>query len=352
MTFHRATNCIIGRTNLLLTAGIALSICLAACQAFKVPGTGTQPSLPAASKPANSPTVSQTARPAAVEEADAPTVTGTASQTPQQTGDNSTPTDSATLTAWPTKEYTPSLGPTPTHTPTATFTPTVTSTPSPPLASLRIIRPGPLSKISSPIKVEAMVTPGDDGKVYFDLLGEDGRVINHVEIDLKYNLGQHVIITPKIDFQTSAAAESARLVMYTKDSAGRMITLTSVNLFLLALGNSEVNPIVFQQEPYLVRFPRDGDTISGGTVHLIGLAKPLSNQPLVVELIDDRQEVVGKIELQVPPPTGNMSHTPFEIDIPYKLKDEKTVRLSLRQESDNRIPGDIALFSLLLDLQP
>jgi hypothetical protein len=47
-----------------------------------------------------------------------------------------------------------------------------------------------------------------------------------------------------------------------------------------------------------------------------------------------------------------MSHTPFEIDIPYKLKDEKTVRLSLRQESDNRIPGDLALFSLLLDLQP
>jgi hypothetical protein len=69
-------------------------------------------------------------------------------------------------------------------------------------------------------------------------------------------------------------------------------------------------------------------------------------------LIDERQNVVGSAEMQIPPPTGNLSHTPFEIDIPYSIKDEKQVRLSLRQESDNRIPGNIALYSLLLDLQP
>lgn len=335
-------------TILLANAGIGLFICLAACQAFKVPGTAIRLSSPTI--PQKTPTASQTAQPNAVSIVSAPTETGTASQEPPAS--NLPATDSATLTAWPTKVFTPSLGPTPTHTPTATFTPTITSTPTPPLGSLRLIRPGPLSKISSPIKVEAMVTPGDDGNVYFDLMGEDGRIINHVEVNLKYNLEQHVIITPKIDFKINAVAESARLVMFIKDKSGRLITLTSVDLFLLSLGDSEVNTPTFQQEPYLVRWPLFGETISGGVVHLIGLAKPLSNKPLVIELVDEQQKVIASAELQVPPPTGNLSHTPFEIDIPYSIKNEKQVRLSLRQESDNRIPGNIALSSLLLDLQP
>ncbi len=156
-----------------------------------------------------------------------------------------------------------------------------------------------------------MATPGDDGKVYFDLIGEDGRIINHIESDLRNNAGEHVIITPKIDFQINAVAKSARLVMYIKDRSGRVITLTSVDLFLLSMGDSEVNAPTFQQEPYLVRWPNFGDTITGGVVHLIGLAKPLSNKPLVVELIDEQQNVVGSANLQVPSPYREFEPHPF-----------------------------------------
>jgi hypothetical protein len=350
MTPGVASDNSIKRTILLVSAGIALLICLAACQALKLPGIAARLSSPTI--PQKSPTASATIQPNTTSLVSAPIATGSATASPQSPGDNSTATDSATLTAWPTKQFTPSLGPSPTNTPTATFTPTITSTPTPPLASIRLIRPGPLSSISSPIKIEAMVIPGDDGVVYFDLFGEDGRIINHFEDNLKYNLGQHIIITPKIDFQTSAVAETGRLVMYTKDSAGRVISLTSVDLFLLSLGNSIVTTPKLQQEPFLVRYPRYGDSISGGVVHLIGLAKPLSNKPLVVELIDDQQNVIGTANLQIPPPTGKLSHTPFEVDIPYSITEEKNVRLSLRQESDNRIPGDVGLFSLMLDLLP
>ncbi len=350
MTLLQSTGSSLRRTVLLVPAGIVLLICLAACQALNLPGTA--PRLPSATVPQKTSTVSATPQPNPSVVGSALIETETASQTAEPPADNSTATDSATLTAWPTKQFTPSLGPSPTYTPTATFTPTITSTPLPPLASLRLIKPGPLSKITSPIKVEAMVIPGDDGYVYFDLLGEDGRIINHVEDNLKYNLGQHIIIVPKIDFQTSAVAESARLVMYTRDSAGRIISLTSVDLFLISLGSNVVNAPKMQQEPFLVRWPRHGDSISGGIVHLIGLAKPLSNKPLVIDLTDDQQNVVGTAILQVPPPTGNLSHTPFEVDIPYSIQEEKTVRLSLRQESDTRIPGDVGLFSLMLDLLP
>jgi hypothetical protein len=349
MTLPQAAGSSINRTILLISAGISLIVCLTACQALNVPGTAHRPS---PTVPHITPTVSATLKLDTAAAVSAPLETETVLQTPLPLADNSTATDSATLTAWPTNQFTSTLGPTPTNTPTATFTPTVTSTPLPPLASLRLIRPGPLSKITSPIKVEAMVIPGDDGYVYFDLLGEDGRIINHFEDDLRNNLGQHIIIVPKIDFQTSAVAESARLVMYTRDSSGRMISLTSVDIFLLSLGSSVVTAPYLQQEPFLVRWPRFGDTISGGIVHLIGLAKPLSTKPLILELIDDQQNVIGTASLHVDPPTGNLSHTPFEVDIPYTIKEEEKVRLSLRQESDTRIPGDVGLFSLMLDLQP
>ncbi len=126
----------IKRTLLLVHAGIGLFICLAACQAFKVPGTAIH--LPSPTMPQKTPTASQTAQPGAVAVVSAPSETSTAS--PEPATSNLTATDNATLTAWPTKVFTPSLGPTPTHTPTATFTPTITNTPSPPLASLRLIR--------------------------------------------------------------------------------------------------------------------------------------------------------------------------------------------------------------------
>ena len=245
-----------------MSAGIVLLIGLASCRALNVPGT--TPRLLSTTIPQKTSTVSATPLPNPSALVSAPIETEPALQTSEPPADNSTATDSATLTAWPTKQFTPSLGPSPTRTATATFTPTVTSTPLPPLAALRLIKPGPLSKITSPIKVEAMVIPGDDGYVYFDLLGEDGRIINHFEDNLRNNLGQHIIIVPKIDFQTSAVAESARLVMYTRDSAGRVISLTSVDLFLLSIGSSVVNAPNLQQEPYIVRWPRVGESISGG----------------------------------------------------------------------------------------
>jgi hypothetical protein len=257
-----------------------------------------------------------------------------------------------TLTPWPTNIFTPSLGPSPTRTPTHTETPTITPTPTPPLAVLRIFRPGLLSKVISPIKVEAMVTPGDDGMVYFDLIGEDSRLINHFEMNLRYNLDQHLIITPRIDFQISAVAETARLVMYIRDTDGRIVFLSSVDLVLLSLGENAINLLPDQQEPFLIRAPHPGSTINGGIVHLVGLVRPASSRPLIIEMTDEKRNLIGSAEILISFPQSPLSHTPFEIDIPYVIKQEKTVRLSLRQESDQRIPGNVSIYSFLLNLQP
>ncbi len=82
-----------------------------------------------------------------------------------------TPTPTASLT--PT--ITPTFTLTPSPTPTATSTPT--QGPTAPLPSIRILSPGPLSKVISPIELKAYVQPGADNRYQIELLGEDGRLL-------------------------------------------------------------------------------------------------------------------------------------------------------------------------------
>ncbi len=198
------------------------------------------------------------------------------------------PTQSPTLAPSPTETATPGPSLTPSRTATITrtatltrtptSTPTITPTPTPPLAVLRIHRPGLFSKVTSPFRAEVMVAPGDNGWVQLDLLGEDGRHIVAEQMDYRNSTGRHFWISPMVQFSITAAAETSRLVISTHDLFGRTVTLSSVDLILLAVGENEINPAVGDQEPYLVRSPRPEQVVQGGTLTVSGLARPVNDQ--------------------------------------------------------------------------
>jgi hypothetical protein len=54
----------------------------------------------------------------------------------------------------------------------------------------------------------------------------------------------------------------------------------------------------------------------------------------------------------VPPADGNSSYTPFQVSILYQVSATTPVRLTVRQESEGRIAGTVALWSMLLTLRP
>lgn len=113
-----------------------------------------------------------------------PTITGTPTITPSNTfGPPPTWTRPPTSTPYPTWTRRPSLTPTIRPTCTNTSTPTITLTPTPPFDYLRLTRPGLLSVVLSPFRVEAFVTPGDDGYVYLELIGEDGSILAQQSLD-------------------------------------------------------------------------------------------------------------------------------------------------------------------------
>ncbi len=260
----------------------------------------------------------------------------------------------ATLTAMalgdrPTR--TPTI-PTATKTNTPTTTPTVTPTPTPPLADVRITRPGLFSKIVSPYRMEANVAVGEDGLVPSNLIGEDARIITSQLLEYKNYINRKIWIAPWLEFNIAAAAETARLEVSVFDKFNRPMYLTSVDLILLSVGSNEITPAVIVQEPYLIRYPFPDQTIQGGTLWVSGLARPVNDSPIILEVFNEQNQSIAISAISVPAPTGDLSHTPFEVFIPYEVKAVTPVRLVIRQDSTGRIPGTVALTSMTLSLGP
>ena len=252
------------------------------------------------------------------------------------------------------------LGSTPTPMTEPLASPTATTrsfrqasvTPPPSMAKMRITRPGPYSKLSSPIQMEALINSGDDGLVYVDLIGEDGRLMVSEVLDFRNYDAKNFYISPEIPFQINSAAELARLVVYTRDMFGQMISLVSVDVLLMQMGGSDLTPPEVELEPYRVDTPREGTLITGGTVSINGSARPVNNNPLIIELIDEKGAVVGSGEVQVSQPSDGITHVPFQLEVPYTVTHRVRVRLAIHQESSTRIPGVIWMTSTILFLEP
>ncbi len=277
-----------------------------------------------------------------------PSATETVTPSPTDTptfGPSPTVTRTATITRIPTQTRPP------TRTPTVTFTPTITFTPTPPAPSIDLVRPGLLSKVTSPIGVQFNALAGEDNRVTIELVGEDGRVISRQMERYGVKPGRRFWIAPDLPFEISAAAEMARLQVSIQDQYGRTQALASTDLILLSVGRDEINPPAVTQEPFLIRQPKTDAITTGGILALDGLARPINNSPLIIELVNEKNTVLIVKQLQVPSPTGPLSHTPFHVEIPYRVSELTPVRLVIRQEG-SRIPGTVALVSETIVLAP
>jgi len=83
-----------------------------------------------------------------------------------------------------------------------------------------------------------------------------------------------------------------------------------------------------------------------------GLISPVSNQPVIFEVISEQNTVLFSTSLDAGPVTPERSYIPFEITIPYTVQSFTRARLTLRQDSDSRIPGSVALSSQPISLSP
>lgn len=250
----------------------------------------------------------------------------------------------ATETQTPTL-IAPTIDPTYFNFPTNTPTPTI----DPSLILLRIVSPGPMSKVVSPIEFIVHIAPDYTGFTQIELIGEDGVRLYSNSFKTYSNIGYFTRVDEKIQYEINGAAEMARLQISTVDKNGRVQAFNSVRLLLQAVGGNEFSPPLAIQDRTLLRHPSRNDQVSGGDLPVTGEFLPANNQPIVLELLDEDGNVLGSRLLQLGPADGKYQQ--FSTSIPYTVNKLLPVQLVIRQ-SDDRIDGLSYLYSLPLIIGP
>lgn len=216
-----------------------------------------------------------------------------------------------------------------------------------PGAEIQIASPGPLSKIASPLSIIAYVTQGADGNAQVELWGEDGRLMyRRIFNFLTPNPQGRLVI--KFGFETAGVAETAQLVIQTRDVHGRMKALASQEIILLAEGETDLNVAGDLLAPIVIQQPQDMTLVKGEALNVSGLVRTSSDQPLLVELVAADGKVVGS-RLAGVVPTEKGEHHPFSTDIPFQVDAPTWVRVIV-SERGGRFPGakNIATLEVLL----
>lgn len=250
-----------------------------------------------------------------------------------------------TETESPTPIATATFTLTPSPTPTITLTPT--AGPPAPLPAIRILSPGPMSMVISPIVLKGYVQPGANNLYQIELLGEDGRLLARELLRHPVYLTEGVYTNIKIPFETRAAAELGRLQISTLDEFGRPLEKASVQLLLLSIGANDINIGESEYARAVFYSPEPKDDIYDGVLELAGEMQPFNDNPITFELLSEEGKTLG---LRVITMKAGV-RAPFETTIPYDVDEITSARLVVRQ-ADEKFVGPVFLHSQIVILHP
>lgn len=229
-----------------------------------------------------------------------------------------------------------------------TPTATLTNTPEPPIsqpesptvtptlaagfteyAQIRFIAPGPMSSLTSPFVMNAIIAAGESDRIQVDLLGEDGRVLQRFIQKLERNpLG--IFQRFEFAFEIRAVSEAGYIRISSKDDFGRIQALNTMPVLLYSIGTPQVNPPGnFIYERIAMDGFKEKTNFYAGQVALKGRIWPYNDQPFVAELISQEGKPLGTRILEI----NGIDTQPFETVIPYKVSESTPARLTFRQEN-------------------
>ena len=244
----------------------------------------------------------------------------------------------------------PTVTPLPTDTPAPTVEALELPTVTPTLAAgfnsyaqIHFTSPGPMSSLTSPIIVNAIVAAGNSNLIQVDLLGEDGRVLQRIIKKLESNpLG--IFQRFDLSYEIRAVTEAGYIRISTRDDLGRMQALNTMPVLLYSVGTSQINPpgnMIYERVS--VEGLEEKSNFYAGEVALSGLIWPYNEEPVFVELVgtDGRP-----ISTRIVKMTG-IDTQPFETVLPYKVSEPTPARLTFRQENPNISLSDPELGKLV-----
>jgi hypothetical protein len=194
--------------------------------------------------------------------------------------------------ATPTQDNTGAANPPdlPTDTPgNPTATALISPTPGIPEAAVQINSPGPMSKITSPLNVTGSLNTEPDGhmqiEVWLEPLTADGpgRLLLRQLQNFIDDPTPRIYVAREFEIEISRLSEFAQLRASTYDAENRLVALSSVDLLLLAVGDTEINPPGNLQETIVILEPGDNKLIQAGR-RMCRSARPTGDQILTISM--------------------------------------------------------------------
>ncbi len=216
-------------------------------------------------------------------------------------------------------------------------------------AAIQFYSPGPLSRVTSPVKFYGYSISGYGSRGVIELFGEDGTLLADELLQLNTAF-KWAFFYWKLDFEARGAGELGRLSLSTRDQYGRLTALQSVHLILLPNSIEIINPPGDLTERCIIEAPLPGSYIRGGTVNLSGVMRPYNDFPLIVELVGRDGSVVGSQLVPFPPKSAG-TYVPFKVNIVYTISSYISALLQVSQ-MDERIGGMMYLYSQEVYLNP
>jgi hypothetical protein len=216
----------------------------------------------------------------------------------------------------------------PTPTPRDTAAPTDTSAPTTvpeaprgPVETIMILEPGPGSRLTSPIHLVGRADPTFEQTLGVRIVLDDGTVLTQQPAMIAADIGQRGPFEADVPF--SIQGERNALIQVFDQSArdGGITHLASVGVTLVEGGPVEVRTSPPEPEAIVISAPESGASLSGGMVHVEGVAIASFEGTLLVEIYDLTGSLIGSEAVTVSSPEMGTAG-PFSVDVTYLLTEE------------------------------
>lgn len=146
-------------------------------------------------------------------------------------------------------------------------------------SSIAILAPGNGSQVVGAIQLRVAAQPGADGQLYIELSDAAGRLL--LRQVHPFTGGELALRLP---FEVSHPPMPARLTVRTLDAYGRIAAMRSVEMVLLAEGESRIQPGGHETTLHIEQ-PIHGEAVPNGNLSVVGTAQFYTTQPLSLQLV-------------------------------------------------------------------
>jgi hypothetical protein len=218
-----------------------------------------------------------------------------------------------------------------------------------PSPSMAIRTPGNGSIVTAPIPISAIVQPGADGLIRLTLTDKADNTLARQLLRVDSGSETEITFDTNLTFEIPNGTMEALLTLSTQDDYHRPLALRSVLVTLNSNGEAQVN-FNSNEEAWLeINFPEAQEIIGGGKFTVQGSVIPVTQNPIIFELITDTGGMIGTAQLAVNQAGERFS---FELPLTYGfISSVRDVRLVVRQSIDG-YANNVILDSLPLALAP